>query len=135
MIITLKASSFQNGSQLFWCFGVRNWSIILFSRIIVNVIILKQLVASGDVKIGKYCYYSRRLRQLIVNCPSLQNIGIFLKLLSLTCCNFIFLTFLVPYIVSFPLFTVWVLYQKYEYWMYNTNHTYCKLVLFNAHHY
>ena len=42
MIITLKASSFQSGSQIFWCFGVGNWSIILFSRII-NVIILKQL--------------------------------------------------------------------------------------------
>ena len=28
--------------------------IILFSRIIINVIILKQLVASGDVNIGDY---------------------------------------------------------------------------------
>ena len=26
-IITLKASSFQNGSQICWCFGVGNWSI------------------------------------------------------------------------------------------------------------
>ena len=42
VIITLKASSFQSGSQIFGCFGVGNWSIILFSRII-NVIILKQL--------------------------------------------------------------------------------------------
>ena len=42
VIITLKASSFQNRSQIFWCFGVRNWSILLFSRIIMNVIILKQ---------------------------------------------------------------------------------------------
>ena len=41
VIITLKASSFRNGSQIFWCFGVGNWSIILFSRIIINVIILK----------------------------------------------------------------------------------------------
>ena len=38
VIITLKASSFQNGSQIFWCFGVGNWS--------------------GDVNIGEY---SRRL--------------------------------------------------------------------------
>ena len=53
VIITLKASSFQNGSQICWCFGVGNWSIILFSRIIINVIILKQLVASGDVNIGE----------------------------------------------------------------------------------
>ena len=53
VIIALKASSFQNGSQIFWCFGVGNWSIILFSRIIINVIILKQLVASGDVNIGE----------------------------------------------------------------------------------
>ena len=53
VIITLKASSFQNGSQIFWCFGVGNWSILLFSRIIINVIILKQLVASGDVNIGE----------------------------------------------------------------------------------
>ena len=53
VIITLKASSFQNGSQICWCFGVRNWSIILFSWIIINVIILKQLVASGDVNIGE----------------------------------------------------------------------------------
>ena len=51
VIITLKASSFQNGSKICWCFGVGNWSIILFSRIIINVIILKQLVASGDVNI------------------------------------------------------------------------------------
>ena len=41
VIITLQASSFRNGSQIFWCFGVGNWSIILFSRIIINVIILK----------------------------------------------------------------------------------------------
>ena len=41
VIITLKASSFQNGSQIFWCFGVGNWSILsVFSRIIINVIIL-----------------------------------------------------------------------------------------------
>ena len=40
VIITLKASSFQNGSQIFWCFGVGNLSTILFSRIIINVIIL-----------------------------------------------------------------------------------------------
>ena len=54
VIITLKASSFQNGSQICWCFGVGNWSIILFSRIIINVIIiLKQLVASGDVNISR----------------------------------------------------------------------------------
>ena len=39
VIITLKASSFQNGSQICWCFGVGNWSIILFSRIIINVIV------------------------------------------------------------------------------------------------
>ena len=32
MIITLKASSFQNGSQIFSRFGVGNLSIILFSR-------------------------------------------------------------------------------------------------------
>ena len=44
VIMTSKASSFQNGSQIFLCFGVRNWSIILFSWIIINVIILKQLV-------------------------------------------------------------------------------------------
>ena len=48
VIITLKASSFQNGSQVFWCFGVGNWSILLFFRKIINVIILKQLVARGD---------------------------------------------------------------------------------------
>ena len=36
------------GSQICWCFGVGNWSIILFSRKIINVVILKQLVASGD---------------------------------------------------------------------------------------
>ena len=36
------------GSQICWCFGVRNWSIILFSRKIINVVILKQLAASGD---------------------------------------------------------------------------------------
>ena len=41
VIIALKASSFQNDSQIFWCFGVGNWSIILFFRIIINVIILK----------------------------------------------------------------------------------------------
>ena len=35
VIIALKASSFQNGSQIFWCFGVGNWSIMLFSRIII----------------------------------------------------------------------------------------------------
>lgn len=29
---------------------------ILFSRIIINVIILKQLVASGDVNIGEYSH-------------------------------------------------------------------------------
>ena len=53
VIITLKASSFQTGSQIFWCFGVGNVSIIiLFSQIIINVIILNQLVASGDVNIG-----------------------------------------------------------------------------------
>ena len=64
VIIALKASSFQNGSQIFWSLAVGNWSIILFSRIIINVIILKQLVASGDVTIRRY---SRRLRRLIVN--------------------------------------------------------------------
>ena len=53
VIIALKASSCQNGSQIFWCFGVGNWSVILFSRIIINVIILKQLFASGDVNIGE----------------------------------------------------------------------------------
>ena len=53
VIIALKASSFQNGSQIFLCFGVGNWSIISFSRIIVNVIILKQVVASGDVNIDE----------------------------------------------------------------------------------
>ena len=52
MIITLKAGGFQNGSQIFWCFGVGNWLIILFSQIIINVIILKQLVTSGDVNIS-----------------------------------------------------------------------------------
>ena len=52
VIITMKISSFQNGSKICWCFGVGNWSIILFSRIIINEIILKQLVASGDVNIG-----------------------------------------------------------------------------------
>ena len=41
VIITLKASSFQNGSQIFWCFEVGNWSIILFSRVIINVIYTK----------------------------------------------------------------------------------------------
>ena len=45
VIITLKAGSFQNDSQICWCFGVGNWSIIFFSRIIINVMILKQLVA------------------------------------------------------------------------------------------
>ena len=45
VIITLKARSSHNGSQIFWCFGVGNWSILLFSRIIINAIILKQLVA------------------------------------------------------------------------------------------
>ena len=40
VIIILKARSFQNGSQICWCFRVGNWSIILFSRIIINVIIL-----------------------------------------------------------------------------------------------
>ena len=63
VITALKASSFQNGSQFFWCFGVGNRSIILFSWIIINVIILKQLVASGDVNIGEY---SRCLRRLSV---------------------------------------------------------------------
>ena len=58
VIITLKASSFQNGSLICWCFGVRNWSIILFSRIIINIIILK-LVTWGKLNIGKY---SPRLR-------------------------------------------------------------------------
>ena len=53
VIITLKANCFQNSSQIFLCFGVGNWSIILFSRIIVNAIILKQLVAEGDVIIGE----------------------------------------------------------------------------------
>ena len=52
VIIALKANSFQNGSQIFWCFGVGDWSVILLSRII-NVVILKQLVASGDVNIGE----------------------------------------------------------------------------------
>ena len=47
-IITLKASSFQNGSQICWCFGVWNCSKILFSRIIIKVIIIKQFVAWGD---------------------------------------------------------------------------------------
>ena len=53
VIITLKVSSFQNVSQICWCFGVGNWSIILFSRIIISVSILKQLVASGYVNIGE----------------------------------------------------------------------------------
>ena len=40
VIITLNlASSFKNGSQICWRFGVGNWSIFLFSRIIINVII------------------------------------------------------------------------------------------------
>ena len=52
-VVITKARSFQNGSQIFWCFGVGNWSIPLFSRIIINVIILNQLVALGDVKIGE----------------------------------------------------------------------------------
>ena len=52
VIITLKASSFQNGSQICWCFGVGNRSIILFSRIIIKAIILKQLVTSDDMNIG-----------------------------------------------------------------------------------
>ena len=54
VIITLKASSFQNGSQICWCFGVGNWSIILFSRKIINVIILKHLVASGDLLLNNH---------------------------------------------------------------------------------
>ena len=41
--------SFQNGSQICRCFGVGNRSIILFSQININVIILKQLVAWGDL--------------------------------------------------------------------------------------
>ena len=53
VIITLKANSFQNGSQIFLSFAVGNWSTILFPRVIVNVIILKQLVAEGDVIIGE----------------------------------------------------------------------------------
>ena len=53
VIITLKDNSFQNGSQIFLCFGVGNWSTILFPRIIVYVIILKQLVAESDVIIGE----------------------------------------------------------------------------------
>ena len=61
VIITLKASSSQYNSQIFWCLGVGNRSILLFSRIItkMNVIILKQLGASGDVNIGEW---SPRLR-------------------------------------------------------------------------
>ena len=52
VIITLKASSFENGSQICWFFGVGNWSIILFSPKIINVIILKQLVeCSQSVKV------------------------------------------------------------------------------------
>ena len=41
---------------------------ILFPRIIINVIILKQLASSGDVNIVEVtiCRYSRRLRRLIV---------------------------------------------------------------------
>ena len=39
---------------------------ILFSRIIINVIILKQLVASGDVVTSTILQYSRHLRRLIV---------------------------------------------------------------------
>ena len=35
------ASSFQNGSQIFWCFGVGNLSIILFSGIVFNVLFVK----------------------------------------------------------------------------------------------
>ena len=46
------ARSLQNDSQIFLCFGVRNWSILLFSRIIINVIITKTI---------------SHLRQLIVN--------------------------------------------------------------------
>ena len=68
VIIALKASSFQNGSQIFWCFGVGNWSTILFSRIIINVIILKQLApqATWILTNSTIRRYSRRLRRLIV---------------------------------------------------------------------
>ena len=74
VIITLKASSFQNGSQIFGCFGVGIFSIILFSRITINVIILKQLVASARISANSHRdevevtirRYSRRLRRLIV---------------------------------------------------------------------
>ena len=54
VIITLKASSFQNGSKIFWFFGVGNLSMILFSGIIINVTILKQLVAWGDWLLNSY---------------------------------------------------------------------------------
>ena len=37
VIITLKARSFQNGSQIFWCFGVVNWLILLFSWIVYSL--------------------------------------------------------------------------------------------------
>ena len=44
MMITLKASSFQNGSQICWCFGVGNWSVmLLLSWIIINVIHTKTI--------------------------------------------------------------------------------------------
>ena len=62
---------------------------------------------------------------------SLQNMGIFLKVLSLTSCNFFFLTFLVTYIDSFPLFTVWIFTPKI--WILNVQ--YKSHVLFNAHCY
>ena len=55
-------SRYNHRSQIFWCFGVRNWSILLFSRIIVNVIILKQLVTSGDVNIGEYDFHAKKMR-------------------------------------------------------------------------
>ena len=53
MIIALKASSFQNGSQIFWCFGVRNWSIIFIFSNNHQCNYTKQLVASGDLNIGE----------------------------------------------------------------------------------
>ena len=68
VIITLKASSFQNGSQICWCFRVGNWSIILFSQIIINVVILKQLVVSGDVNIVRGDYSRIFMSPSVTNC-------------------------------------------------------------------
>ena len=61
VIITLKASSFQNGSQICWCFGVGNWS--------------KKFFLSNNHQCNYFVSvtirrYSRRLRRLIVNTSS-----------------------------------------------------------------